>query len=229
MALDPQVSCLQIAGLFGPGWWLGYASNGGTGHTYIGDEMYLVFRDDGAGTFDYTMPCGLYEDGDTTVTIVQQDLDGAEWQYVACGVSPGGTMGEPSSVCVIVVDGAGAMDYQPGNEPTGQTATAIAGGKIRVTWLYNMTDQPAEPTGFKVYQDDGGGFVLAHTEPYVEGRGRYTYTTDALTGGVTYDYYVRTYRTVSGSDYETTNTTAVSATADDAGPAAIDPLTATAW
>jgi hypothetical protein len=192
-------------------------------------EHYVIYRDDGAGGTVGTATVASYDDEDETVSITSQELDSTttasvrEWRYVATGISDGSTEGATSNYCYVRVDSDGNAKYEVGNQVTGTTATAIADAKIRVGWLYNADDQPATPTGFKVYQKEGvgGTYALARTEPYVAGRSRYTWTTASLTNGTAYYYYVRTYRTVSAVDYETANTTAVTATADDVGPAPI--------
>lgn len=198
-----------------------------TTSTPIAGEHYNVYRDDGAGgAINYSSAVGTYDDEDETVTITSQNLNASagtlkSWRYVAKGENDSTDEGAPSDYCTVVVDENGVAQYQVGNVIQSQSATAIAAGKIRITWLYNPIGQPETPTGFKVYQSSGGAYSLVRTEPYVNGKSKYLWTTGALTNGTTYSYYVRTYRTVSETDYETQNTTAVTATADTSSPTVI--------
>ncbi len=138
-----------------------------------------------------------------------------------------GNDSEGSDITRVVVDASGILAGPVGNQPQGEVLTPILGAKFRLTWLYNSDNQPAVPTGYKIYSrvSAGGTFALATTVAHNARRSRYSFTTDALSDGVQYDYQVRTYRTISSVDIEQANGTVVTGIADSTGPPAVTGLT----
>jgi len=193
-----------------------------------GDETYLVYRDDGAGTFDDCMPCARADEGDSSVTVAAQDLGTDNlYQYRRLAVSPAGSVSDVSSTVDVEVDGSGDLVGPIGNAPTNTTAEVRAAGVIRTHWRYNATGQPATPTGFKVYRSDDGGssYNLQSTVAYSKGLRTYYADSGALSNGTEYSFKVRTYRTIAEVDYEESADTIVTATADSAAPTAPTSLT----
>ena len=108
-----------------------------------GDEVYLFYRDDGASTFNYSDPCGIAEEGDANVTIDFQDLapdfpdSTSIYRFTSRAVGPDGSWSQPSAERIVEIDSSGAIVGPVGNPPNHLLATAIKGGKIRVTWQYD--------------------------------------------------------------------------------------------
>lgn len=148
------------------------------------------------------------------------------WVYICRQISAAGSIGAASNDLVVQVDASGQWHPHIGNYPTDVEATPIADGKLRITWNYNEVNQPATPTGFKIYKETGGGgFTLDGSTVYKAGRHRYSYTTGVLAES-SWDIEVRTYRTVSSIDYELDGDSATdTATADATGPAEITTVT----
>ena len=196
-----------------------------------GDETYLVYRDDGAGTFDDCMPCARADEGDSSVTVAAQDLGTDNlYQYRRLAVSPAGSVSDVSSTVDVEVDGSGDLVGPIGNAATNLTATALSGGDVRLTWQYDPAGEPATPTGFKIYHstDGGSNYTLDGTKAYREGMLRFHYTDASLSNGQAYTFKVVTYRTISLTDYELGDFPTDTATADSDGPAAVTGLTVTA-
>jgi len=174
-----------------------------------GDETYLVYRDDGAGTFDDCMPCARADEGDSSVTVAAQDLGTDNlYQYRRLAVSPAGSVSDVSSTVDVEVDGSGDL----------------------VGPIGNAAGEPATPTGFKIYHstDGGSNYTLDGTKAYREGMLRFHYTDESLSNGQAYTFKVVTYRTISLTDYELGDFPTDTATADSDGPAAVTGLTVTA-
>ena len=165
-------------------------------------------------------------DNQATANIFSQALDSKTTQYARYRISHG-RASPIGPICVVVVDGAGDLDYSAGNEPTSLAASPRAGGKFLLNWKYNQNGQPALPTGFKIYKSDGvGGWDLKGTVPYTRGGVSFAWLSGDNTHDAEETYKVRTYRTVSAVDYLTDGIT-VTQTADAEGPPAITALTAT--
>ena len=140
------------------------------------------------------------------------------WRFNRRGVSRCGTMGEPSDDMKITVDASGALFYNYGNELSNLTARNLEDGAAKLIWTYNHTDQPAQPTGFKIYQKSGSSWVLSDTEAFAN-RGRFSWSSTTHTHSDVLEYKVRVYRTVNGIDFESTGKE-ISIIADAEGPSA---------
>jgi len=223
---------ILTAGKFGIGHFACQGLTAGKAVTRLGDEWWLVYRDDSDGTYNPLMPVASADDGDATVTIPYQDLDAPvgellTWRYVVRGVSPGGTIGEASAEAAVTVDENGVEYYVAGNDPTGLTLTLTTGGACILRWRYNPTDEPARPTGFKIYRLIAAVWTYADSVGYVPGVGRYTWTSGGFADTTALEYTVRSYRTVSAVDYEQLTGDSVTGTTDALGPAAPTSLTVT--
>ncbi|MBW1784122.1 MAG: hypothetical protein JRL30_25705 [Deltaproteobacteria bacterium] len=150
------------------------------------------------------------------------------WQYVRRGVSATGQLGTASPAALARVEASGALYHAVGNEPTGLIALNNSAGKIKLIWEYDPTDEPATPTGFKIYLYTGGAWVLQATQSYSAGRrqGLHNWTSGENAHDTELQYKVVAYRTVSGVSYLSDGIT-VTATADAEGPAAITTISTT--
>jgi len=231
--MNPQPAAIMSGGLFGPGFLCCQAISGGAGWTMIGEEIRLVYVDDAAGNFDDLMPAALGAATGGAITIPISLTTEAVTQFKQAGVSPGGTIGEMSDALALEVDAAGNIVGPVGNNPSELTATPLAGGTIHLAWEYDRTDEPATPTGFKVYRFEGGGWALYDTVALTENRLRYdlnvskqTWTSGAFAHDTATQWQVRTYKTIGVTDYERlADAPEVSATADAQGPTAVTGLT----
>jgi len=223
---------ILTAGKFGIGHFARQGITAGKAVARLGDEWYLVYRDDAAGTYDDMFPVDTADEGDATIVISGQDLDAAvgelkTWRYKIRGVSPGGTIGEASGETPITVDEDGAIYHVAGNDPTNLTLTLTTGGACILRWRYSEEDQPARPTGFKIYRLIAGTYTYADSVAFVPGITKYDWTSGTFANGTALDYTVRSYRTVSAVDYEQLTNDSVTGTSDAVGPAAPTSLTVT--
>jgi len=223
----------MTGGLFGPGFLCCQAIIGGVGWTMIGEETWLVYADDATGNFDDLMPAALGTAAGGAITIPISLTTEAVTQFKQAGVSPGGTIGEMSDALALETDAAGNIIGPLGNNASNLTATPLAGGTIKLDWEYDRTDEPATPTGFKVYRFEGGGWALYDTVALTENRLRYdlnvsqqTWTSGAFAHGTSTQWQVRTYKSIGATDYERlVDAPEACATADAQGPAAVTGLT----
>lgn len=113
------------------------------------------------------------------------------------------------------------------NAPAGLTATPLAAGGAKVSWIYGPAGQGSKPTGFHVYVGIGtpNYATPAATVAFHGGAPSTPYFAKltGLTGGTTYAVGVRTYN-ASG---EETNVSTASITAVTAGPSPVVSLTST--
>ena len=210
-----------LYGDFGNGFYTCASLLGGDFYCRTGDEIGLIYRDDSADTFDYLMPCFVYDDGDATATITLQDLDVSKtWRYVAKSISVGGSIGPVSNICFMTVDASGD-EYPAPNIPINVTATAILGAIIRVSWQYDSTGEQNIPTTFSVYNNTVDPNTALGPTNYRTGKTKYYYDTSALTHGVNYEFVVRSSYAVFPVTYTSGASETVDATADEQGPAAI--------
>jgi hypothetical protein len=107
------------------------------------------------------------------------------------------------------------------NAPTHLKVTPVALGKFRVSWQYNRRGEDGAINHFHIYYDNGTGTV-SYTTPYAEVTtlmggeiATYSYTTGALSDGVTYKFGVRA---VESHNDEEMNTNTASAIADATAP-----------
>ncbi len=135
------------------------------------------------------------------------------------------------SVPVTATDGASnsatssitlTLDNTAPSAPTSLTATAIAGGSIKLTWTASSS---GDVDKYNIYRATISGGENYSSATYQVNPGIVTYTDTTTTDGVTYYYVVRAQDAAGNIE---TNTTEVSATASGTGPPAPTNLTATA-
>ncbi len=111
--------------------------------------------------------------------------------------------------------------------PSGLRAFALAGGSVRIEWMYVVVSGSNAPTGFHVYIGTGATVnysSAAATVLFDSGiANAFATNLTGLTGGIAYTIGVRAYNAVA----EESNTNTVTVTADAAGPVAVVSLTAT--
>jgi len=184
------------------------------------------------GNMDYDTVQAVMELADSQVAIVNQSLPADTiWHYVRRQVSDCGLESDDSApVCIVRVDASGdAIGLAP-NRPKGLTATALAGGLVKLRWRYSTLDQPVAAANFNIYLDSGSGFdfdtpyaVVAAPASLAGGAGtdRLSWTSTALSHGQRYRFCVRSESAAGG---ETQNTDSVAIVADSVGPDAITDL-----
>ena len=135
------------------------------------------------------------------------------------------------SVPVTATDGASnsatssitlTLDNTAPSAPTSLTATAIAGGSIKLTWTASSS---GDVDKYNIYRATISGGENYSSATYQVSSGIVTHTDTSTTDGVTYYYVVRAQDAAGNIE---TNTTEVSATASGTGPPAPTNLTATA-
>ncbi len=205
-----QLSAEEIAFLY----------NSGAGRQ-VGRDTYDVVYGGEDGDIDYQTPLGYMDTDDDYVTVPAMAMGiGEVWHFVRRTRRPCGLESADSPVCIVRMDGQGELVAAAPNEPWDISAEPSAGGKAAVRWRYDAEDQQVAPTGFRIYIDSGSGFDFQTpdaTVAYSQWQDSYTWTSDALTNGVTYRFCVRSYVTGGG---ESANTDSAEATADSVGPAA---------
>lgn len=187
---------------------------------------YHVYANTGAGDpINYAAPVATVTSA--TTWSPPSDLTPGTWSY---GVRAYDTVSgdeeqnlDASVTIVIDVDGRDVTDRPA--PPTGTRAMPIAGGSIRVEWYYPpSTSGPTTPTGFNLYCTAGATVSYAAPAvvlPYSQGLfGTFQCDIAGLVSGQSYSIGVRAYNAVA----EEPNTYAVAATADSAGPLAVDSL-----
>ncbi len=184
------------------------------------DGCHAVYRGQN-GNIDYTEVQALMDLDDSQVTIDHQDLPpGTSWDYIRRQVSGCGlASGDSAPICKILIDENGDAFADVPNPPLNLTATAVAGGKIKLRWRYSAINQAVSPTGFNVYDVDSGKLG----EVIYKGPGDYIYITGALSHGQLYNFRVRSYKLDAG---ESQNSDYVTIAADAVGPGAITGLRA---
>lgn len=189
-------------------------------------NLYLIYRAAHGSTIDYDDPIGWMPDGATSVFVVDQALDGEIWNYTRVAIGSCAARSDPSEIAIVEVDGGGDLFGPIGNQVNHLRLTPLADAKFRINWLYDPVDQPATPTGFKVYRKIPTGLYTLQDSAvlYKDGRNKYSLTTaSSLDNGQEYYFQVRTYK---GAD-ELSTIDYVSGIADDTGPPAVELLTVT--
>lgn len=145
-------------GDFGSGLLLRQSLVDGDFWTIGGDGCHLVYRGQNSN-IDYTEVQTLMDIDDSEVTIDHQYLPpGTSWDYIRQQVSGCGLASEDSApLCKILIDKNGDAFAEVPNPPLNLTATAVAGGKVKLRWRYSAVNQKIKPTCFNVYYDDGVG------------------------------------------------------------------------
>lgn len=215
----PEAMCLY-EGDFGNGFFASQALLDGDFYCRTGDEIGLIYRDDSDGNYDYSMPCAVYDDGDSTVNVLTDLETSTTWSFVRRWVSVGGTISPVSDDNYATTSGAGNW-YPAPNVPHDLTATAINNTVIQLNWKYDPTGEQNSPVTFSVYNNTVDPNTALGPINYKEGQTKYSYETSSLTHGVNYEFVVRATYALFPAVYTSDATDTVNATADDTGPAAI--------
>ncbi len=177
------------------------------------------------GVLDYDKIQAVMNVADSSISIAGQALAvDTIWHYIRRQLSGCGLESADSDPCIVRIDSAGDMIGDLPNEPSGLSLEKAAGGKFKVRWRYDKSDQEISPAGFYIYIDSGFGFDFETPDATVSynGGSDHSWTSAALVGGTVYRFCVRAYV----SSRQTTNTDYVSGVADSTGPAAITGLIA---
>ena len=195
---------------------------------------HKVYRSQDGNADNFVAQAFMAPDAES-VTIAGQYLPvDTKWHYIRRAVCRHGEESPDSKPpCIIYIDDAGDAEGSSPNPPVNLSATSTAGGKIKLRWRYSCLNQIVKPMAFRVYIDSGSGFDFSSPDDTVTapngldragGSFEINWESDALVHGTNYRFVVRSYNSTTGG--ETQNTNAVSAIADDTGPAAITGLTA---
>lgn len=205
-----------------------------TGSTSSDVDKYRIYTNGGSGFVDYTTVVAEVSDPTATWTSAAIATPGT-YNYGVRAVDTGGKE-ERNTDRVVSIELVGTPPSEEPdlpNAPHGLEATAIAGAKVQLDWLYDQEYEEATPDTFNVYYDNGTGTVsyaapldtVAWSAGSASGRYRaFTWLSGALTDGTTYKFVVR----AEASGDEESNTVEVSATADSTTPAAPSSLTGAA-
>lgn len=153
---------------------------------------------------------------------------GSSWRFAVRAFDPSGGLEEVNvdAAVSITLDAGGHDATDRPIAPLLVTATAVAGGGVRVDWHYPVAAARAawRPTGFRVYVGTpSAGFATpAATTPYAPAA-NFRATLSGLTAGSNYAVVVRAY---NGSGEEG-NTNAASVTPAASGPSPVVGLAAT--
>jgi len=217
-------------GRIGPGRWLGMNLTGGRFWPRF-DNCHTVYRGQD-GNMDYYDVQAVMENGDSQVSIINQDLPvNTIWHFTRREVSDCGKESPAATpACVVRIGSDGEAIAAAPNAPQLLTGKATAGGKIELKWYYSTLNQPADCDGFRIYIDSGSGFDFDTPDATktpglsltrtIAGE-EFTWESDALNDGQQYNFCVRSFKTSGG---ESQNEDYITVTADAQGPAAITDL-----
>jgi hypothetical protein len=126
-----------------------------------------------------------------------------------------------SNVVVAEVGPGGSLVSPQPNSPSELSAECLAGGDVRLCWIYDPSEQEAPPSVFNVFHDNGFGIVdyvtVRATKAYSAGRVEYSVDVSGLSDGTRYVFGVRA-RTSGG--VEEKNAATVGEVSDATGPSA---------
>ncbi len=190
---------------------------------------YNIYRGSGTSAanarknIDYTSTVATCGDV-AEYQFAQSDLAADTWYaYAIRAQNSNDTEDLNTDVFVISkTDSSGDYIARP-NSPASLRAEAVAGGKVKLTWSYNPNDETVDK--FVIYYDNGTGvidYVYANRLSQVE-ETVFTFTTNALSNGVTYSFAVRA-RTTGG--VEDSNGDIISMVARTSAPVAVTSPTA---
>jgi hypothetical protein len=191
---------------------------------------YNIYRNDGSGgPIDYSTPIASTTATSWTSTGAPGLASPGAWKFGVRAFRAEDALEEKNlDAAVALILDASALDVSRRPvAPSGLRAIPRAAGAIRVEWGCQLRDRARAPIGFRIYAGDGAR--PDYTTPrasvaYALGRTSYFADLTGLASGTTYSLGVRAFNDAG----EETNETAVLTTADAAGPAAVDTLTATA-
>ena len=181
-----------------------------------------AYRGDAGGEIDYSAPIGA-AGPQRGVRGKLRTFPWVAWptgQYdvVLKAVGCGGVEESSENRIRIVIDSVGASEGSKANAPSGLSAKAIAGGKIRLAWRYCSAGSVGIAAEFRVYSDEGSGSVnYAAPIATVTAAGDrwYSWTSSAYANNSAVKFVVRTANPAGG---EESNEITVSAVADADAP-----------
>lgn len=170
--------------------------------------------------------CGQTEAGESTV----QNADGYP-HLASMGYQYAAAFCHPNGFCSVFSEPV-RVDFDGGNDvidpplpmwPIQIVATPIAGGKFKITWVYDPWGQGAYPADFLVFGNTGAAMnwlaALTDSEtglnytPYVPNRQTYSFTTPAYGDGTAKFFGVRARSSVGAREQNTFTTTSMRARA----------------
>ena len=181
-------------------------------------EGFYIYGNAGAGPIDYDTVLGT--NSTTTLTHTTAALAyPATWRFGVRAFNANGEEQNTDVVRTVILDASGADASAKPNPTSGLSATAVSGGKIRLAWGYDATNEQAACTQFIIYGDNGTGTIdyatALDTVTKVSGtETSYQWDSAVLTDGVTHKYVVR----AATATIEEQNILVASATADSTLP-----------
>lgn len=180
-------------------------------------SQYNIYRATTSAGQDYSSTTYTVSAGITTYTDTAT-TDGQTYYYVVRAQDAAGNIEtNTNEVSATASGGTGPP------APTNLTATAIAGGSIKLTWTASSPE--TNVAQYNIYRATSSGGQNYNSSLASVSAGTTTYTDTTTTDGVTYYYVVRAQDNVGNIE---TNTNEASATADATAPPAPTNLTATA-
>jgi len=174
------------------------------------------------GVMDYESVEAVGAAGEQVVIPAQSLPPNTRWRYAARDMSDCGRESGDGPACEVRIGADGQMRPLCANVPQQVTAEPLAGGQVRVRWVYATEDQEAAPAQFRVYIDGGDGFDFEAPAGEVEavglGGGVYEWTSGELADGLRHRFCVRG---VSAAGAETAHAGFAAAVVDSSGPSAV--------
>jgi hypothetical protein len=188
-------------------------------------EGFNVYSNAGMGPINYNAPFAtVYGLTWTSPPLTYPDT----WRFGVRAFNQYGEEKNLDAAVTVILDGNGNDITLRPSAPVGLRSFALAGGAVRSEWAHPVVNRATVPTGFNVYIGTGGvpnyGSPVATVLYSSAIANAFVCNLTGLTGGTTYQIGVRAYNAVA----EEPNTSFVSVTADTAGPAPVDSLTASA-
>jgi flagellar hook assembly protein FlgD len=163
--------------------------------------QYNIYRATSSGGQNYNSPLANVSAGTTTYTD-SSTTDGVTYYYVVRAQDAAGNIETNTN------EASATADATTPPAPTNLSATAIAGGSIRLTWTASSPE--TNVAKYNIYRATTSGGEDYSSPTYIVSVGTTTYTDTSTTDGVTYYYVVRAQDAAGNIE---TNINEVSATA----------------
>ncbi|MFQ6066913.1 MAG: fibronectin type III domain-containing protein, partial [bacterium] len=170
--------------------------------------QYNIYRATSSGGQNYASPLANVSAGTTSYTDTAT-TDGVTYYYVVRAQDNVGNIETNTN------EASATADATAPPAPTNLTATAIAGGGIKLTWAASSPE--TDVAQYNIYRATSSGGEDYSSPTYTASVGTTTHTDTATTDGVTYYYVVRAQDAAGNIE---TNTNEVLATASVAGSSA---------
>ncbi len=178
--------------------------------------QYNIYRATISGAQNYSSPTYTVTVGTATYTDTAT-TNGQTYYYVVRAQDVAGNIETNTNEVSATASGTGPP------APTNLSATAIAGGSIKLTWTASSPE--TNVAQYNIYRATSSGGQDYTSSLASVSSGTATYTDTTTTDGVTYYYVVRAQDSIGNIE---TNTNEASATADAAAPPSPTNLAATA-